>query len=378
MEIKEALKKYHKEYETDEEALNHAEAAIKDLKARTGTASLSDGGRDIFQGRYRTIGESVVRRYIHDGGIQFIGEKVENPAKLAALMQAYRNPLFETLRLIYLKDEHVLAAESFSNHLPDLTVLPFKDDEMMEHIKMRMDTLNADGYYIVHNYPSGNPKPSLPDQQLTYTVARHTEGFRGHVVTNHLRYALLDDKAEYEMLQMDGDTKDKFTDVSIEHPLIGKTVQMPTDIAEIGRELQTQENPNVSCMVYLTASNEIRMVQEVSSDLFMDARLNDWMAEQMYGVGASGICCITSNMDVYDACTPYMEQKYLKDAVFLDPDYPFYWSKKEEGIKGKSEYISAGKTEKDIRQYTSYQQADAAEPGSRKIQGAKRPQSRSL
>ena len=103
MEIKEALKKYHKEYETDEEALNHAEAAIKDLKARTGAASLSDSGRDIFQGRYRTIGESVVRRYIHDGGIQFIGEKVENPAKLAALMQAHRNPLFETLRLIWLR-----------------------------------------------------------------------------------------------------------------------------------------------------------------------------------------------------------------------------------------------------------------------------------
>lgn len=354
MEIREALKKYHKEYETDEEALKNAEAAIKDLKVRTEIAGLSDGGRHLFQGRYQTIGESIVRRYVEKGGIQFIGEKVESPAKLAALMQTYRNPLFETLRLIYLKDEYVLAAESFSNHLPDLTVLPFKGDEMMEHIKMRMDTLNADGYYIVHNHPSGNPKPSLPDQQLTYTVARHTEGFRGHVVTNHLRYALLDDKAEYEMLQMDGDTKDKFTDVSIEHPLIGKTVQIPMDIAEIGRELQIQENQEISSLVYLSASNEIRMVQEMSNELFNDDELSNWLSDEIFSVGASGVCCITSNMKVYEACTPLMEKKYLRDAIFIDPDFPFYWSKKEEGVEAKSKYILAGKTLNDIKHYTSF------------------------
>lgn len=363
MEIRETLKRYHKEYELDEGALDYAETAIKDLKARTATTGVSNQGRYLFQGRYQIIGESIVRRYVAEGGIQFIGEKVDSPAKLAALMQAYRNPLFETLRLIYLKRDVVVAAEGFSNHLPDLVILPFMGEELVEHITMRMKSLKADGYYIVHNHPSGNPKPSLPDRQLTYTVANHTVGFLGHVVTNHMRYAVINADADYKLQQMSGDTKDRFADASIEHPLIGKTVQMPTDIAEIGKSLQIQENSDVSSLVYLAANNEIRMVQEVSSSLFEDSRFNDWLADEIYSVGASGICCITSNMEVYDACSQLIEQRYLKDAVFIDPDYPFYWSKREEGVMAKSEYISAGKTEKDIEHYTLFQKKNVEKSG---------------
>lgn len=377
MNIREALVNYHEEYEKAEEMLHHAEIAIEDLEARTGATSISSsGGGPLFQGRYRTIGASLVRRYVEEGGIKFIGERVECPAKLAALMQEYRNPLFETLRLVYMKDEYIMAVEGFSNHLPDLVVLPFKDTEAADHVKARMDSLDADGYYMLHNHPSGDPKPSLADRHLTYTLAKQTDGFLGHIVTDHVRYALIDADAEYKLLQLNVSKKDQFLGASIEHPLINQTVGYPNDVAVIGKSLQVADHPEISNLVYLTAKNEIRMVQEISNSLFENDKLKDWLISEMHSVGATGVCCITSNANIYDVCTPYVETRHLKDVVYIDPDYPFYWSKKEEGIKAKAEYISAGKTEQDIKYYTSFQSVKKSQKT--RSDEVKRPISRSF
>ncbi|MCI9640447.1 JAB domain-containing protein [Ihubacter sp. mB4P-1] len=354
MNIRETLEN-HEVYMQDKEALAHAETAVKDFKKRTGGGVLSDEGRNLLQGQYTTIGASIVRRYAQDGGIRYIGEKAESPAKLAALMQAHRNPLFETLRIIYMKEGYVAAAESYSNHLPNYVFLPYKNEELITHIQEQMQRLSADGYYLAHNHPSGNPTPSLADRQLTYVIMRHVDGYQGHIITNHMRYALLDDNADWVIHQMEPVGKDPFMGASIAHPLIDKKVNTPAALAEAGRELQTPENDSVSSLIYCSADSVIRMVQEISNSIFFDPQFRDWLAGEIKSVGACNACCITSNTQVYESCEELIIENYLKDSIFIDLDYPFYWSKCEQGIRSDEKYLAPGITKDELKHYTTFQ-----------------------
>lgn len=333
------------------EAISYAEAAIQDLERRTGANSLQGSRNNPFFGRYRTIGESIVGRYKAEGGIRYIGEKVETPEKLAALMQAYRNPLFETMRFMYIKEGKVIDAESYSSHLPNYAVLPFKGEECAEHINGRIRELDADGYYLVHNHPSGDPQPSIVDRQLTYQIAQHTLGYLGHIITNHVRYALLDRDAEYEIHQLDIEADDPFQKATIEHPLLGERIATPYELARVGRSLQDEGQNGVSAMIYLTSKGEIRKIQEISNEIFTEAEFTGWLREEMRSVGAGYTCCVTSSMEIYEThAEPLIRQKYMQDMIYLDEDYtPFYWSQVEAGVERDPSYLYAGMREEDIK-----------------------------
>lgn len=333
----------------EREARSYAEAAVKDLERRTGAGHLQNRGNHLFSGKYRTIGESIISRYRSEGGICYIGERVETPEKLAALMQSYRNPLFETLRFFYLKDCRVIDAESYSSHLPNCAMLPFSGEICAAYIDERMRLLGADGYYMVHNHPSGNPTPSHLDQQLTLQLAHHTKGYLGHIVTNHVRYALLDRDAEYEIHQMELDMKDPFAGASVSHPLLGEVISTSSALANVGRELQIVDNDSVSVMVYIALTNAVVKIQEISNVIFADPAFTDWLREEMFAIGAVRCCCITSDEEVYDHAEELIRQRYMMDMVYLDADYPFYWSKRESGIKEDSAYLYAGMKSSDIK-----------------------------
>ena len=56
-------------------------------------------------------------------------------------------------------------------------------------MKDRMERLNADGYYMVHNHPSGNAKASRDDLKITEVFAEKVKGFKGHLIVNMESYA---------------------------------------------------------------------------------------------------------------------------------------------------------------------------------------------
>ena len=58
--------------------------------------------------------------------------------------------------------------------------------------------VQANGYWILHNHPSGNAAASRQDERFTGQLASLVPGFKGHVIINtvsiqriHLSFALL-------------------------------------------------------------------------------------------------------------------------------------------------------------------------------------------
>lgn len=350
--IREELIKYHKEYETDKEGLDHAEAAINDLeKGREVTNVPGKEGEDLYLGQYRTIGNGITTKYIKEGGIEIIGAQINEPEDLAALMQAYRNPLFETTRVFYLQKNKVVAVEGISSRLPDLVIMEFTDADMPgEHYAMAAERYGADSFYLMHNHPSGNPTPSLPDRQLTVNVAKASEKFAGHVVINHQRYAVIDGDGNYELTEMLEKTEDPFLTPSLEHPLLGTEVDTVEKLAEVGRELEAADQSGISYLLY-NSGNTIRGLQEVDSRILLDEQFPQWLRMQMESFGSGSAVCITSNPDTYLQMDSLIRQAYLADVIYLDPELHFYWSRYEDNIAPDSKYAFAGVTEPDTTRF---------------------------
>ena len=40
----------------------------------------------------------------------------------------------------------------------------------------------SDGYYLIHNHPSGDPEPSSPDVEVTKNLQKNVSGYKGHIM----------------------------------------------------------------------------------------------------------------------------------------------------------------------------------------------------
>ena len=93
---------------------------------------------------------------------KILGRKVESAADLASLMQEYRNPQYETSRIFYIKENRIVSVESYSSHLPNLSRIGASTlAELRQNILTHKEAVGADKYYLLHNHPSGDPKPSM-------------------------------------------------------------------------------------------------------------------------------------------------------------------------------------------------------------------------
>ncbi|NCE98118.1 JAB domain-containing protein [Emergencia sp. 1XD21-10] len=355
--LRELLKEYHKEYEEEGEELDYAEMAIKSIETGREDSRIPDARNSAAMGsgtEIKTIGKAISDRYIKEGGINFIGETIESPAQLAGLFQCYRNPLYETFRILYLKDQKLIAAEGVSNHLPGLCYVGFDDKKPLQvHVKDRMEALEADSYYFVHNHPTGDPTPSMQDILMTRVDASPADGFAGHIVLDHTEFSLINADGSVEKGYVSGALgEDVFHTAEMEHPLLNTKIKNRDEMAEIGRKL-IDENEQISYLVYTNSIGNIQLIQEVSNELILRTEeFEKVYQESLINSGCITFFCITTNEDVFEAMDNLYVNKSITDAIFLDPDYyPFYWSKTELELERDDSYIFPGVREEDLAYY---------------------------
>lgn len=343
--IEQDLLKNHQEYITDKEGLHHAKIAMRELEAG-GKASRvpSAGGNISFSGRFDVITVGLSKRYIRYGGIDYLGSEINSPEDLAAMMQAYRNPLFETARVFYLQNNRLICTEGLSNRLPGIVEIAFpgSTDTPENHIQMIMKETNADSFYFLHNHPTGNPTPSFADIGLTQRIGK-VNGFLGHIIINHKTYALLDENGNWEKRTLPGNEKDPLLTPSLNHPLLNRPIKNADMAAQLGRDLEVANNKEISYLAYTDLQRKITTLQEVSNDIFLQEDFTDWLSSQKNQYGANLVFCVTSNLAVYDWATEVVQERHIADIIYLDPDYSIYRSKMNElsQILGKKDFSTS-------------------------------------
>lgn len=371
--IRDNLQKNFTEYEENKEELDYATRAIAELRRTESYREVSQnekraynaeeesglfgGNRELGNGSgIRRRGQSSANRGISGeieerGQVSLIGRRVKDTQNLAELLQVYRNPIFETARGFYLKDGYIIASEAVSSRLPGIAYWQTESGRPFSaHVNEKAERLGADSFYMVHNHPTGDPKPSMQDIFTTKIQAELIKSFAGHIVLDHTKYSLIDEKGSYEILDIPSEfQRGTLLTASIEHPLLGKRLMNTHSLAEVGKMLIDDNNENTSFLAYMAADGSIRQIDEVSNVICRcNESFKDYVKGELLASGSMNAAIYTANEDIYENLIPMITEGYFRDVLFIDSDYGMYWSQKELGHRQDASYVFAGMTENDI------------------------------
>ena len=143
------------------------------------------------------LGAAITRDYTEQGVTSLIGQTIRTGQDLAILAQIYRNPSFETFRVFFTKNNQIVGQNGVSSRLPGSSAIFAGKDagfaDGVEAINREAAQLGADGIWILHNHPSGNPSPSDADIRVTqHLSANLSVPVQNHVIIDQTRYAEID------------------------------------------------------------------------------------------------------------------------------------------------------------------------------------------
>ncbi|MDD5006620.1 MAG: JAB domain-containing protein, partial [Candidatus Omnitrophica bacterium] len=202
----------------------------------------------------------------------------EKLKQLAALSQIYRDPRFETFRIIYTKGDKIVGHTGITLRLPGSTLIVppnIKGKDVYKHYQIEMENLKADGMYFVHNHPSGHVTPSIHDITATKEIAKNLgDKFKGHVVIDSNIYSTIDKDGyvdEELAIPTEEEKEDVLTTPSIPHDILGEKIFDPAGIATIMRKHKLDiEDGKSKIVIASDAYNKIRGIIAVDKYLLLD------------------------------------------------------------------------------------------------------------
>jgi hypothetical protein len=224
-----------------------------------------------------TLGVAINAEMVNTGRVELKGQTVKSARDVAVMAQIFRDPRYETLRLIYLKGNQVVGHEGVSSRMPGFSAAFIGDPKTaIKQIRERMTRLEADGYYLLHNHPSGEVTPSDNDAELTQRFHEEVKGFKGHVIIDSGKYAVMrSPSANARYIEMDVETKplpdtpigwiDPLLTPAMPHPDLGTPIKSPVDVAMVG--IKAKAPDNYVTLMY-RSQGVLRALQNVPAGLF--------------------------------------------------------------------------------------------------------------
>ena len=330
--VKEAVRPYEQDIEIPIETKEIHNKIFQDLEARnTRRVRAISGNLDQSPSGVRTLGLAINTELAQRGRIDLRGKIANSAEDVADIAQVYRDPRFETLRIIYVKEGQIVAHEGITSRMPGFSKA-FSDDPEKEIWKItdRMKRLNADGYYLLHNHPSGTLEASAADQNLTAIFADRIQGLKAHIIINSGKYVELipiPDQAGRLNLEsqvkpvsdLPDDWEDPILQAAIPHDMLGRPVLNPETVALIGSKLKSPEG--YATLLYRDAKGEIRAIQEVPVNLLAQVEhATNFLRGQARNFGAVDIIAVSGEKAKgFGKDMPYgVENELIKNGTLRD------------------------------------------------------------
>lgn len=292
-EIKTQISKYYDNVpDVNKELVDSGAQAIADLQKTenlyrgvpeklTGVQNDLRGDSGALPGQkpYKTVGKAFSNDLINTGKVNLSGVTFNNIEDLAVLSQVYRDPRFETFRIIYTKGNSIVGTDAITSRMPGSAVV-FLGSNKSQHfnrISDRMKRMQADGYYLLHNHPGKTTKPSRSDLGATQAYAKNISGFKGHLIINSNKYTEIYQDAGFlkgneDMPLSLGD--DLLYNPAIEHPLLNKEINSATKLAQIAKQVQLDKE--VSIAFFTDAKNTVRGILEINNSMIKNAEKDNF------------------------------------------------------------------------------------------------------
>lgn len=270
-----------------------------------------------------TRGLGIAADIERTGHTALVGRTVRTPEELAELAQVYRDPRYETFRLFLVKGSTIVHATGMSSRSPSQVGLIPAGMSKTEYVARLQELLRksgADGYYILHNHPSGDPTPSRADLDMTEDLAELVPGMRAHVVINSNRYSTITPPQGPGPVVAETLTKyfgeDKLLQASKPMAVLGRAIGKPDDLVSVGKSLQVRDG--WITLVGTGADNGVRLVVEVPSSVLQrnDKYLLALVRRAQRQSGSQAMHAIGSDSDMATrAITEAVGRGVLRDAI---------------------------------------------------------------
>ena len=188
------------------------------------------------------LGLALSRDYAARQRVSLVGQQVSSPEDLAVLAQVYRDPRFETFRVIFTNSRNeVVSQVGLTSRLPAAAAgIVGKDvDGYLKELTETARSRGATGFYMLHNHPSGVAEASTADKVLTQTYANQVPlHFHGHVVIDTNEYSVIDSSGRAELRQRDFGQPPPPASGNF----AGRQINSPNDVMAIAKELEADES----------------------------------------------------------------------------------------------------------------------------------------
>lgn len=201
-----------------------------------------------------------------------VGQVAETPEDLATLAQVYRDPRFETFRVLFTgPDGKIVSQLGLTNRLPGSTAAIIGEDHKTYFTKLGMAAKlsGATGFYMLHNHPSGQASPSFADEQITRTYAGFLSrtgpklDFKGHVVIDTNQFSVIDGSGKWSLKHKDFGAIEPYANGG---DYGGVQITSPAAAAEFSKRLQV--DGDAVTLIMLTSRLRISGVTSIPAAVF--------------------------------------------------------------------------------------------------------------
>lgn len=278
---------------------------------------------------YKKIEPNFLNKY---GYINLNQRDVNSKNDLVEIASIFRNPIYETFRIIYMKENKIVGHEAISTKTPNYVCVFQKAkngkanaEKSLYKIKNHMQRLSADSYYMVHNHPSGNASASNEDLKLTEYFARKIKGFKGHLIINLESYAWIDLNERgvaisSNYIPVPKFKKDRLYKMMKNKSIYDVKVNSRDDLVCLMHHIKNSQD--YSTAILTDCSGKVRMILDIPN------RFMNMPKEQLKGYfknlsninGAIRILFATSDNDTYKKSIKHMEYGTFTDSICYKPE----------------------------------------------------------
>lgn len=255
--------------------------------------------------------------------------KIESREDLVKTCQIFRNPKYETFRIIYMRDNSIVNYESVTSRLPNSCNIfrlksktsYLKNQRGFEDISRRMYRLGANGYYLQHNHPSGNAKASIEDIRITNKICKNIKGFRGHIIIDHGTYAWIEKDMREDKLIVKNNVKIEglpnidSPQLIKDNPLIQKRISSRNDLARLMYDIK--HSTHYSSLILTSADSTIRLFQEIPNTFInMSYRqIGGYIKNRCIDTGSTRAFLTTTDKPFFERAKELVNLGYASDCL---------------------------------------------------------------
>lgn len=317
---------------------------------------------------YRRLEKSVKKKSYINLNHRLVNSKDD----LVEISSIFRDLRYETFRIIYLKSNRIVGYESISSRIPSLVQIFKRDKQGRVNVERciykvldRMNRLEADNYYLVHNHPSENAKSSIDDLRTTEFFAKKVNGFKGHLIVNTESYAWISiDKSGVAVpenyLKINKRKLKNMAKQLKEKSIYDVKILCRDDLVSLMHHIKNR--PDYSTAILTDAMGKVRLILDIPNHFMnmQETQIKGYFRNLARESGSVRVFFATQDNDTYKKAVKFQESGILKDCICYKDDLNKIYVYEKSNLKVKSdlfddlkisdaqeEYIQENKTDEE-------------------------------